>query len=327
MDEINQSFYDQLSQYELEWNEFQGLLASVEVMSDNKLYLHYLNKQKNIDAVVSGFKEYKKLAAEINDFNELALLSYDHEKAQIHENVKTLTEKQNELWENLKRKLRGLGVECLQKVIIELKQKNADEFAKDLKEVILNFAKHSKFEVVKNEDEEIILSGLNVYNILKCFSGKIQKIQKGQVQEVLMVVLEKSQCDVEFNIDDVEFQTSKSGGAGGQHINKTESAVKLIHVPTGITVSCQDDRSQTKNKERAIELLVEKIAEYNAKNSKKHIENQRKILQNAIFSSTPVIVFDYDKNVVVSTKTKTTYEIDKILSGELDLISNDMSVR
>ena len=111
-----------------------------------------------------------------------------------------------------------------------------------------------------------------------------------------------------------------------EHINKTESAVKLLHVPTGLTVECQDERSQTKNKERAMSLLKEKISQYYLKNNENYIKNQRNTIKNAIFSNTSSVVFDFDKHKVFVANLKKDYDLNAIVGGNLKLISNDMRV-
>ena len=132
--------------------------------------------------------------------------------------------------------------------------------------------------------------------------------------------------DQEIRDEDIVVQTSKSSGAGGQHINKTESAVKLIHTPTGISIMCQDERSQLKNKIRAMENLKEKIMQKNNEIQEKYIINQRKITKNAIFTDTPAFILDFDTKKLSVTKNKKQYDANDAISGKLENIINDLKV-
>ena len=161
--------------------------------------------------------------------------------------------------------------------------------------------------------------GFGIYNKLSKICGKIKKIDRGVETEIVVAVLKKNNDEIVIDENDLQIQTSKSSGAGGQHINKTESAVKVTHIPTGISAECQDERSQTKNKEKAIARLYEKIAQSNLKKAQKNEEKQRKEIKNKIFASTPAIIFDFDANKVFVSETKKYYSLKYIKDafGEL----------
>ena len=142
----------------------------------------------------------------------------------------------------------------------------------------------------------------------------------------MVVVLLDSEKEIELREEDIAIEISKSSGAGGQHINKTESAVKLIHLPTGITAECQDERSQGKNKEKAMTALKEKILQKSKENRENNIKNQRNSLKTAIFADTPVLIFDFDRNRVVDNRTKKNYNLKEILAGNINNISSDLRV-
>ena len=237
----------------------------------------------------------------------------------------------NELFENVKKIYFEQGTKEVQKTKIEISQKVGDnQLVCDIKNLIFEFVKLNEFEIeILNETDSqisLFVVGENSYEILKALNGTIRKIQNTNESTALIVVLLDGEKEIELREEDIAIEISKSSGAGGQHINKTESAVKLIHLPTGITAECQDERSQGKNKEKAMAALKEKILQKSKENREKNIKNQRNSLKTAIFADTPVLVFDFDRNKVVDNRTKKNYILKEILSGNINNISSDLRV-
>ena len=332
MDSVNQKYYDLFVELEAEYDECLELLSSVEIMTDNKLFVHYQKKQKQLADVVLKFKEYKKLCEECELSKELAdVESSETEKAELSKTYEELLKKAEDAFEELKQVYFEKGNKENQKSKIEISLKTGDSaFVTELKTLFENFADQNSFEVeVVSETEtqiSMFVSGENSFEKLKAFQGAIKKIQNTNETNVLVVVLLDGAKEIEIKEEDIVIEISKSSGAGGQHINKTESAVKLIHLPTGITAECQDERSQGKNKEKAMVALKEKILQKSKENNEKYIKNQRNSLKNAIFSETPVLIFDYDRNKVSDNRTKKTYGLKEILGGNINLIASDLSV-
>lgn len=332
MDSVNQKYYDLFVELEAEYDECLELLSSVEIMTDNKLFVHYQKKQKQLADVVLKFKEYKKLCEECELSKELAdVESSETEKAELSKTYEELLKKSEDAFEELKQVYFEKGNKENQKSKIEISLKTGDSaFVTELKTLFENFADQNSFEVeVVSETEtqiSMFVSGENSFEKLKAFQGAIKKIQNTNETNVLVVVLLDGAKEIEIKEEDIVIEISKSSGAGGQHINKTESAVKLIHLPTGITAECQDERSQGKNKEKAMVALKEKILQKSKENNEKYIKNQRNSLKNAIFSDTPVLIFDYDRNKVSDNRTKKTYSLKEILGGNINLIASDLSV-
>lgn len=332
MDSVNQKYFDKFSDLEAEYDECSELLASVEIMSDNKLFEHYRKlKQKNENVVLS-FKKYKQTIDEAKFVKEL----FDSESNPDERNnlllqMQELEEKSNNIFEETKKIFFENGSKENQKAKVEISHKTGDkEFVLEINNVIENFANKMNFkiEVVSKTDSQIsvFVEGENAFELLKLFQGTVRKIQNTNETNVLVVVLLDEKQEFELREEDVAIEISKSSGAGGQHINKTESAVKLIHLPTGISAECQDERSQGKNKEKAMAALKEKILQKIKENNQKNIKNQRNSLKNAIFSDTAVLIFDYDRNKVVDNRTKKNYSLKDILGGNLNLISGDLSI-
>ena len=332
MDSVNQRYFDKFEELEQTYDECSELLCAVEIMSDNKLYEHYRKQKGRLEEVVLKFKEYKRNIEELKFVEELfEVEQVETEKVALKQKVQELKIQGDGLFEDVKKIYFEQGSKEVQKAKIELSYKSGDkEFVFCLKQMFENFsaAQNFEYEEVSQNDNSIALfiKGENVYNILKCIAGVSKKIEKTVESSALVVVLLDEVCEIEIREEDIEIEISKSSGAGGQHINKTESAVKLIHLPTGVTAECQDERSQTKNKVKAMEALKQKIMQKSKEMQENSIKNQRKLLKNAIFSETPVLIFDFDRNKVTNNTTKKTYKIQEILQGNIKLIASDLSV-
>ena len=332
MDNVEQRYYDKFCELEAEYDEYFELLCSVEIMSDNKLFEHYRKAKARLEKVASAFKEYKNKREEFLLSKELAETETDEQQKQSFLNSSAELEVQaNELFENVKKIYFEQGTKEVQKTKIEISQKVGDnQLVCDIKNLIFEFVKLNEFEIeILNETDSqisLFVVGENSYEILKALNGTIRKIQNTNESTALIVVLLDGEKEIELREEDIAIEISKSSGAGGQHINKTESAVKLIHLPTGITAECQDERSQGKNKEKAMAALKEKILQKSKENREKNIKNQRNSLKTAIFADTPVLVFDFDRNKVVDNRTKKNYILKEILSGNINNISSDLRV-
>ena len=332
MDSVNQKYFDKFSDLEAEYDECSELLASVEIMSDNKLFEHYRKLKLKNEKVVISFKNYKQIQEELELAKELFETEQNElEKNELAKSVQELEEKLIAVFEETKMIFVENGSKENQKAKVEISHKTGDkEFVFEIKEMIEKFATSMSFVLENISQSEsqtsFFVTGENSFEKLKALQGTIRKIKNTNETNVLVVVLQDAEEEIEIREEDIAIEISKSSGAGGQHINKTESAVKLIHLPTGITAECQDERSQGKNKEKAMNALKEKILQKTKENNQKYIKNQRNSLKNAIFSDTAVLIFDYDRNKVSDNRTKKNYSLKDILSGDINLIASDLSI-
>ena len=328
MDSVNQKFFEIFSDLEQKYDELTSYLESVEVMSDNKLYAHYLKQRKAINELVVEFKRYKQIEKDIIDLEELLGLETDVlAKEQLAQSIEENKQQLQELFVRLKDIYAESKDKQNQKVKVEINSPEKVEFVYDIVKAYAE-SNSAKIEIQKQTDKSLIcyVFGEDIFDELSVLCGNVKVIENTREFDATVVVLDEKIYSAEIDEADIEMKTSKSSGAGGQHINKTESAVKLLHVPTGITVECQDERSQTKNKERAMGLLKEKILQYYLKNNENYIKNQRNTIKNAIFSNTSSVIFDFDKHKVFVLSLKKDYDLNAIIDGNLKLISNDMRV-
>lgn len=322
MMDISDKFNVAIDEAEHEYDELVELTSSVEIMSDHKLYNFYLSKLKQIEPIAKLVKELKSNRRDYDVAIELQ--GQYSEDFQLDANE--FKEKQERLIVQIKELLANKKKMENERVSIEITSKEDFEICEMLVNIFEIYSKTNGYnfeKAGKESDVELIISGEAVYDKLKLFAGKVKKVFKGVETHCLVVVLKQEDDSIEIDEKDLVIQTSKSSGAGGQHINKTESAVRVIHVPTGIYSECQDERSQTKNKEKAIASLLKKITQNKQEIAKKQEKSQRNELKNKIFSSTPNIIFDFDENKVILTANKLEYKLKDILNGDIGLIIND----
>ncbi len=331
MSETNEKILSKLREIEEEYDETISLLEANEIVCDNKLFLFYSKQKKQLEPFALGYKNYKKVLDEIEENKELLKIETDEKiKIQLKNDIENLNLQAVKKLDDLKIVLASSKNLSKQKIIIEISSKQKNEKLSDLRFMFENFAKVSKIDFkLENLGENrfnIFLNGNGVYDKLKIFSGNTKFIIRGNEISATIVVLNDESEEFEINSEDIEIQTLKSGGAGGQHINKTESAVRAIHIPTGIVSECEDERSQTANKERAIANLKKKISEKMQQDYEKNIENQRKSLKNAVFSDTANMILDYDKNIFMYCPTKAIYKLSEILNGEISLLISEQQI-
>ena len=330
MADLTNEFISHFEKIEKEFDELEELLNSVEIVSDNRLFLYYKKRFDYIEKIAKMYKNYKNIIDEINENNGLLKIENDIEFQSILKiEIKNLEQKREIEFQNLKMELKNFKQVNIQDVQIEIVFKQGDkEKFQLLKNIFFAYSERYKSELKLLKESETSFSfninGENVYDDLILFLGNSKIIENGKDTLVGVSVLKNQKTDFEIDENDIVVETLKSSGAGGQHINKTESAVRLVHKPTGIVAFCGDERSQRQNKDKAMESLKNKIFEDLSKKQAKNIEFQRKTNKNALFSSTPTTIFDFDRNNFYSLKTNQNYILKEILSGELKIISRDV---
>lgn len=332
MDNLDIAFINKLKAKEKEYDEISQLLESVEIMMDNKLFLYYQKKYKLLEKIVSMFKEYKKMQEEIETNKELILIEESLEIKNELENInKNLEESLQESLSQMKMELAKKKESENQKVQVELNFKSGKLENKELFYQLFDGycrLNNSEITIKKQTDTGYVFefTGDNIYEDLSVLIGNVKIISFGKESVFGVAVISIKENNFTISIEDCEIETLKSDGAGGQHINKTESGIRLIHKPTGIVSVCKDERSQGMNKKRAFENLEKKILEKISKDSKNDMDFQRKNIKNALFSSTPALILNFDRNIASCYKTKKDYNLKQILNGELNIISSDVII-
>ena len=342
--------FSKLQRADDRYREIEQMMTLPEVVGNNKRYAELIKEYKSLEPVIEKFREYKEAEKTLRESEEMMReSSLDPELRELAEEefkeYKVLIEK---ITEELKILLMPKDPNDSRNVIVELRQGAGGEeaalFGADLYRMYTMYATSRKFktEVVSiNETElgglkEIAFNviGEGAYSRFKFESGvhRVQRIPvtesngKIQTSTVTVAVLpEADDVEVEVNPADLKFESCKSSGAGGQHINKTESAVRLTHKPTGIVIECDQERSQLQNKEKALKLLYTKLYDLKLRAQEEEIASTRKSQVGSGDRSEKIRTYNFPQSRVTDHRiNKTIYNLGSFLNGDIDTIVDDL---
>lgn len=327
------------------FEEIAGLLADPEIIGAQNRFRDLSREYARLDPVVGLFSKYESLRSDIAAAKEMAS-DKDAEIRQMGEDeVQALTTRQQELELELQKALIPPDPYDDSNVFLEVRAgTGGDEaaiFAGDLFRMYSRFAesRHWQVEVLSAREgehggyREIIsrISGSGIYGTLKFESGahRVQRVPETESQGrihtsacTVAVMPEPDELEaIEINANDLRIDTYRASGAGGQHVNKTDSAVRITHLPSGIVVECQDERSQHKNRARAMSLLQAKLLD--AQISKRAAEQAqaRKLLVGTGDRSERIRTYNYPQGRVTDHRINLTlYKLDDILQGDLQQV-------
>ena len=335
---------DKLKKVEERFEDINRKLCDSDVVADLDQYKKLMQELKTLTPIVEEYRRYK--SAENDTLEAKSLLDeggLEHEfKEMVLEELESAKERLAESGERLKILLLPRDPNDDKNVIVEIRGgaggEEASLFAGVLFRMYSMYAetKGWKCDVLSSNPTELggfkeisfMLEGEGAYSRLKFESGvhRVQRVPETESQgrihtsTVTVAVLpEAEEVDVEINPADLQIDTYRSGGAGGQHVNKTESAIRITHLPTGTVVECQDERSQFKNKDRAMKILRSRILE--AEREKQHdaIAGERRAQVGTGDRSERIRTYNYPQGRVSDHRINLTlYKIEAILNGDLD---------
>ena len=341
---------EKLTRVEDRFREIEQMLTLPSVVSNNKEYSKLIKEYKNIEPTILKFREYKEAEKNLREADEMM------RDSSLESELRELAEEEYKEYRELVEKLMGeLKILLMPRdpndsrnVIVEIRQGAGGEeaalFGADLFRMYSMYANSRKFSVEIasiNETElggikEVIFSvnGDGAYSRFKFESGvhRVQRIpvteSNGRIQTstvTVAVLPEADEVEVEVNMADVKIESCKSSGAGGQHINKTESAVRLTHKPTGIVIECDQERSQLQNKEKALRLLYTKLYDVKQREQSEKIASTRKSQVGSGDRSEKIRTYNFPQSRVTDHRiNKTIYSLDAFLNGDIDSIIDEL---
>ncbi|NLY18098.1 MAG: peptide chain release factor 1 [Clostridiaceae bacterium] len=338
--------FDKLEAIENKYEEINLKLADPAVISVQEQYRSLMKEYSELTEIVEKFREYKKLKKIINDDKDMLNEKPDKE---LREMILLEIE---EAEENLERVIQELKILMMPKdpndernVIIEIRGGAGGEeaalFSGVLYRMYTRYAERRNwtYEIIDaNETElggfkEVVFSidGKGAYSRLKFESGvhRVQRVptteSQGRIHTSTVTVAVLPEADdveeIEINPADIKVDTFRASGAGGQHVNKTSSAIRITHFPSGIVVTCQDQRSQHKNRDKAMRVLKAKLYEIERAKADSSIAENRKLQVGTGDRSERIRTYNYPQGRVTDHRIGLTlYKIDQILDGDLDEI-------
>ncbi|CAJ1228891.1 MULTISPECIES: peptide chain release factor 1 [Lactiplantibacillus] len=336
-------FFDKLQAVADRYEELGELLSDPEVIADSQRFMKLSKEMGNIRETVEKYNHYKEVQSQIEENNELLREKLDDEmSSMVKEDLKNLNAEKEQLEHEITLLMLPQDPNDDKNIIMEIHgAAGGDEaslFAADLFNMYSKYAERQGWNVEvadRNETEVggfkeivLIISGKKVYSKLKYESGahRVQRVpvteSAGRVHTstaTVGVMPEAKDVDIKLEQKDIRTDVFRSSGAGGQHINKTSSAVRMTHLPTGIVVSMQDQRSQQQNRAKAMEILRARVYDYYQSREQNQYDAERKSAVGSGDRSERIRTYNYPQNRVTDHRIGLTLnKLDRVMNGELD---------
>jgi len=341
--------FQKLDQVEERIREIEQLLADPKILANPKEMQKLARERAEISKLVETYQVYKKVKEEIQESQDLLLESDEEMRELAKAELQTLKERLAGLEEELKILLLPKDPRDEKNIFLEIRAGTGGEeaalFAAALFRMYSKFAEKKRWRVeVMSENptglggfKEIIalMEGKGVYSVLKHESG-VHRVQRVPVTEgsgrihtsavTVAVLPEADEVEVEINPNDLRIDVYRSSGPGGQSVNTTDSAVRVTHIPTGMVVTCQDEKSQHKNKAKALKVLRARLLDKLMEEQRTEISEQRKSQVGSGDRSERVRTYNFPQNRMTDHRINLTlYRLDSVMEGDLDEMTNALT--
>ena len=338
-------FLKRLEALEERYKKVEEELSKPEIFKDFNKYQSLSKEFSELKEKVELIRDIKKLEKDIAEAKDILENEEDEELKELaKQELENLEKQKEELINKLKRLLLPKDPNDERNVILEIRAGAGGEeaalFAADLFKMYSKYAEKRgwKVEIMSSHPTDMggfkeiiaLFKGKNVYSRLKYESG-VHRVQRIPVTEAygrihtstvtVAILPEMEEVDVRIDPKDIKIEVFRASGPGGQHVNVTDSAVRITHIPTGIVVQCQDERSQHQNKSKAIKILRARLYEYYKKQQEEKIAKERKMQIGSGERSEKIRTYNFPQSRVTDHRINLTlYKLDEILQGDLDEI-------
>jgi peptide chain release factor 1 len=336
------SLLDRLAPLEKEYVEIEVSLADPAILADHRKYADLNRRYRELGALVAALRELDGATNDLQAAKEMFADATGDDREMLREEIETATAAIDRLTEEVKVLLLPSDPNAGRNVIVEIRGAEGGEeanlFARDLFEMYRSYAatRGWKFELMEGQPSDLggytdvtfRLVGEGVWTRMKHEGGphRVQRVpvteSQGRVHTssaTVTVLPEAEEIDIAIDPNDLRVDVYRSSGAGGQHVNTTDSAVRITHLPTGVVVSMQDEKSQLQNREKALRVLRSRLLQAEQERQAAEASGARRAQVGGGGRSEKVRTYNYKENRVTDHRIGLTlYKLDKILAGDLD---------
>ena len=321
-----------------------------EIINNQDKYISFTKEHSDLKPIVEKAEEYFEVTEKIEEDREI-LKGDDEELIElVNMELDELLEREETIQEDLKIMLLPKDPNDDKNVIIELRAgTGGDEaalFVADLFRLYTKYAEKNRWQIDVLQSNKVgvggfkeisfELKGTGAFGAMKFESGvhRVQRVPETETQgrvhtsaATVAVLPEAEKVDIQIETKDLKIDTYRASGAGGQHVNKTESAIRITHLPTNLVVTCQDESSQHKNKDKAMKILRSRLLAQKQQEQAKKISSARKLMVGSGDRSAKIRTYNFPQGRVTDHRINLTlYKLDKIMEGEIDEILNEVKV-
>ncbi len=340
-----------LQEIEKKYHDIAQQMAEPHIAADHEKYTKLAREYSDLKEIVEKYHEYQTVQERIEESHSILRESEDEELRELaREELEDLERASERLERQLQKLLVPPDPNDRKNTIMEIRAgTGGDEaaiFAGDLFRMYSKYCEqhHWKVELISaNYAEhggfkEVVFSviGKGAYGRLKFESGihRVQRVPDTESQgrihtsaASIAVLPEAEDVEVELNPNDLRIDVFRASGAGGQHVNTTDSAVRIVHEPTGLVVSCQDEKSQHKNKDKALKVLKARLFNLELQRQQENISNQRRIMVRSGDRSEKIRTYNYPQGRITDHRINLTlYRLEEVMNGELDMIIDELQL-